>query len=74
MDTIDEKIFEKIENGSPTPQTVEIFSRKSTLKEKKDYLEEDEKALFKDKRTKNLMYMALDEDLFESFFHCSFSK
>lgn len=75
LDAIDENMFETIIKGPHIPRRAESPTYTILVDiPKSDLIEDDKKKAVVDKKTKNILFQALDEDLFEHVVHCKSAK
>ncbi|GAB2260707.1 hypothetical protein Droror1_Dr00011562 [Drosera rotundifolia] len=75
LDAIDESLFETITKGSYIPRKVESLTSTILVDiPKSDCTEDDKKKVAIEKRVMDILFQALDEDLFENVVHYEFGK
>ena len=77
MDAIDEELFETILNGpyvptklAPTPEDPD----RTAIKLRTEWTDNEKKAVQLDKKAKNILFMSLEDELFENVVNCRTAK
>ena len=77
MDAIDEELFETILNGpyvptklAPTPEDPDRMA----IKLRTEWTDNEKKAVQLDKKAKNILFMSLEDELFENVVNCRTAK
>lgn len=77
MDAIDDELFDDVINGlyvstklAPTPED----PNKVTVKQRLEWTKNEKKLVTLDKRAKNIMFITLEDDLFENMVNCKTAK